>query len=59
MAQYDLDFNLINVFLTVRHAAQETHHSEKKIGDCCKKIIPNYVGYHWAYINNLNEEVEA
>lgn len=50
VAQYDLDFNLINVFLNVRQAALETHHSEKKIGDCCKKIIPNYVGYYWVYI---------
>lgn len=50
VAQYDLNFNLINIFLTVRQAAQETHHSEKKIGDCCKKIIPSYVGYYWKYI---------
>lgn len=52
VAQYDMDFNLIKVFLTARQAGIETHHNEKKIRECCRKKIPSYAGYHWEYLEN-------
>lgn len=47
--QYDLEGNLISVYLSTKEAAEATGFKRKQIQNCARGEMPTYRGYVWKY----------
>jgi group I intron endonuclease len=52
--QYDLNGNLVNIFLSISDAANEINVCRSSIKRCCDGMYKNVKGYIWKFKNNIS-----